>query len=219
MRFPVTGSSGLRALASALGLLAAAACSGASTSAGPSASTSLPSTAMAPTVKSAPTTALAAVLSTCTNDQLQGQLRGIQGATGNLVAVFWFVDTSTRPCMLRSPATMKLLNSAGEVQLSATTNISPIPLSAATTMPMPMKNPTGSEHLADVALIWPTDVNAALAAGSTSGKCPTADFVPSAARISFSDSSVTVTDLRSSTFQVAVCGSRISIGAGPLGAS
>jgi hypothetical protein len=120
--------------------------------------------------------------------------------------------------VLNSPAQLELLDSAGTVRLSATTATEPIPLSASTAMPTPDTNPTASEQLAVVSVLWPTDANAALEAGSDSGQCPTADFAPSTARISFAATSLTVSNLSNSyPLRFAICGSRIRMDIAPLG--
>jgi hypothetical protein len=136
-----------------------------------------------------------------------------------MVAAFWIVDTSPRACTLKSPTELRLLDSAGTTRLSATVQAEPISLSAGTPMPTAEANPDSSQVLADVSLLWPTDANAALQAGATDGLCPTPDFTPSAARISFAATSLTVTNLTIGTSRVAICGSHIRLGASALGAS
>lgn len=150
--------------------------------------------------------------SNCRTGQINARLEGIQGATGNWAAAFWIADTAPQPCMLTAPARIDLLNSSGQVQLTASSSFSPIPLTANTAIPSDHVIRAGK--LAYLSLFWPTDGSFA------GGHCPTPDFVPSAARITFgSTTSVTVTDLQASPppRTVAVCGQHISIpSVGPL---
>ena len=151
----------------------------------------------------------------CRQGQIPARLVAIQGATGNWTAAFWVADTSAQPCLLTSPARIDLVNRSGEVQLSATSSFSPIPLTADTSIPTDHMIKSG--ELASLVLFWPTDANAAAAIGRTNPSCPTPHFVPFAARISFGDTTtVTVTDLTGTMFgaphqAIALCGQQISI--------
>ena len=151
----------------------------------------------------------------CVASELKIELGSIQGAGGNLVATFWVADGSPHACLLESPARMDLLNAAGGVQLSATQSFAPVSLSADTALPLDNTITTGG--LAYIGLEWPTDPNAALAQGSTSGSCPSPDFGPSAAHFTFGSSGrVDVTQLRSGSFQISICGGYVSLGVGPV---
>ena len=151
----------------------------------------------------------------CVASQLRIELGNIQGATGNFVATFWVADGSRHECLLESPAVLELLNTAGTVQLSATQSFSAIALNADTALPLDNTITTGG--LAYISLEWPTDANAALAQGSTSGSCPSADFVPSAAQLSFGSSGgVAVTQLHSGSSPISICGQHITLGIGPV---
>jgi hypothetical protein len=171
-------------------------------------------TAMPMTTTTPSTTTLSTVgLVACSASQLQIQLKGIQGATGNWAAAYWVADSSPRACLLRSPAKMNLLNSSGGIQLSATGTFTSLPLSADT--PMPADNTVSSGQLAFLTLFWPTDADAELA---QNGPCPTPDFVPAAIDINFGGSgAVTVPNTRIDGREVAICGQRISVAdVGPL---
>lgn len=148
----------------------------------------------------------------CQQGQIQGRLEGIGGAAGNWAAGFWIADSSTQPCMLAGPAGIQLLNGSGQAQLTASSSFNPIPLTANTPVPSDHVVTTGT--LAYLSLFWPTDGSFA------GGSCPTPDFVPSAARITFGGTvSVTIKDLRAGPplREVAICGRHISIeSVGPL---
>ena len=150
--------------------------------------------------------------SNCRTGQIEARLEGIQGATGNWAAAFWIADTSPQPCILTTPARIDLLNSSGQVQLTATSSFSPIPLTANTAIPSDHVVKAGK--LAYLSLFWPTDGSFAR------GRCPAPDFMPSAAQITFGNTtSVTIADLQAGPppRKVAVCGQHISIpSVGPL---
>lgn len=146
----------------------------------------------------------------CRASQLKASLEGIQGAAGNLTAWFWIGDSSPHPCVLASPAQIDFLDASGRVRLTASTSFGSIPLSAST--PVPLDNKLGSGQLVSVLLVWPTDALAADLVGSTSGRCPTPDFVPTAVQLSFGDSgAVVVTHLRIGDTDISICGHHISI--------
>jgi len=139
----------------------------------------------------------------------------MQGAVGNWAGAFWVADSSSDACALQSPARVDLIDASGQVRLSATTPFIAIPLSAGARFPAADAPPAG--HLAFVTLFWPTDPNAALAMGATSGACPIPDFVPRSARFAFGDSGpITVTTLRADDGEIAICGNHISLDIGPL---
>ncbi len=141
----------------------------------------------------------------------QVEFKGIQGATQHLVAAFWIADTSSEPCTLESPVEIDLTNGSGVSQMSATSTISPVPLTAGGTIPP--GNVAPPIGLAYLAMWWPDDASFAGA------HRPTPDFVPASAHIMFADSGdVVVSDLVADNQQVAVCssGSQSIFGAGPL---
>ena len=162
----------------------------------------------ATTTTTPPSTVVA--LPECRASQLHGILEGVQGATGNWAAGFWIADTSADACALWSPVRLDLIDPAGQVRLSATTSFSTIDLSARS--PFPPQNPP-SGHMAYVSFLWPTDGSFA------AGACPTADFVPQAARMVFDDSTaITVSNQSADGRDIAICGSHIDdLVAGPLG--
>jgi len=142
-------------------------------------------------------------LMACRASQLQIQLEGIQGAAGNWAATFWVADTSAIACALQSPVELDLLNSAGEVQLTATKTYMSIALTADTSMPS--DNTVSSGQLAYVILFWPTDADTP---GAVDGHCATPDFIPATTRFTFGDSGPI--DV-SNNGQIAICGKFISI--------
>lgn len=146
----------------------------------------------------------------CRKGQLQARLVGIQGATGNWAATFWIADTSPQPCLLNAPVRVDLLDASGQTQLTATSSFNSIPLTADTSIPT--DHVVKSGDLAYLTLLWPTDGSFA------GGVCPTPDFVPSAARITFDGAtSLNVKDLQAGPRAVAICGQHISTPSiGPL---
>ena len=148
--------------------------------------------------------------------QLRGQLRGIQGAAGNWGAAIWIADTSSAPCALRSPVEIELLNSSGAAQLHTSATFAALPLSANTPFPPPTSNPGPEQELASFVLSWPTDTDAALQMGSTSGICPMPDFIPTTLRLVFGNGASI--DIPNETkggptgmSHVDVCGSEITV--------
>jgi hypothetical protein len=156
------------------------------------------------------------VLPSCGSEQLDGQLREIQGATGNWSAVIWLSDTSPNPCTLKPPAMAELITSSGAVGLEPSlATFAPISLSGDTSLPPEDQNPTIG-HLASVDLFWPTDADAGLALGSDSGTCPEPDFVPSKIRLVFGNAAIVdvvnmVHGTPASLSGVKVCGRDISL--------
>ena len=146
----------------------------------------------------------------CHADQLETQLKGIQGATGNWAAAFWVADISPRACVLHSPVEVDLTDSSGRMALRATKTFAPVPLSGGASIPAGDYPPAG--RLAFVVLFWPTDANAALAMGENSGRCPTADFVPTNVRMTFGTSeAVEAESLRGNDREIAICGTQVSV--------
>lgn len=134
----------------------------------------------ATTTSSATSTPLVA----CASGQIGGQLRSIQGAAGNWAAAFWFDDKSRTSCLLASPIEVQLLSSTGVAQIQTTGSFSPVALTETTPLPPPGTNLLSGE-LGYVGLLWPTDADAALQMGSSSGKCPMPDFIPTTVRMIF----------------------------------
>lgn len=146
----------------------------------------------------------------CHADQLEAQLVGIQGAAGNWAAAFWVADRSPQACVLPSPVEVDLTGRSGRVELRATKSFVPVPLSGGGSIPAEENQPAG--RLAFVTLFWPTDPNAALAMGEVSGRCPTADFVPTEVRMTFgTQQAITAENLRGHDRQLAICGTQVSV--------
>lgn len=102
----------------------------------------------------------------CTTGQIAGEIRGIQGEAGTWTAEIWVADMSPTPCALQSPVEMDLLNSSGVVQLHASAPYSvALPLTANTPFPALGSIPSAGQ-LANFALFWPNDANAAAAMGT-----------------------------------------------------
>jgi hypothetical protein len=197
-------------------LLVAAACSTSGTSTshaeGPGTSTRSAATTTLPRSTRTTSTSLGPVadLHPCDSRQLQGQLRGIQGAAGNWAAAFWFSDVSGRACKLDSPVRVDLLDRSDRAELSISANFAPIALTADTQLPPQTSN--GSGQLGDFTLFWPTDADVAASRGSTSGLCPTTVLVPSAVRFTFSEATrVTISNQSATGDHVRVCGRELSI--------
>ena len=150
----------------------------------------------------------------CRGAQVQGALKGIQGATGNWVAAFWIVDVSPTPCELQSPLHVAMVNGAGVVQQSAVWTFRPVPLSAFAAMPGGVVEPLGS--IGWVNLEWATEANAAAAMGATTTMCPIPDFTPSSIQMAFGDEGTDLhfTDLTADARTIAICGTGFGAMAG-----
>jgi hypothetical protein len=153
-------------------------------------------------------------LPTCRADQLVIGYRGSQGATGNWVSGFEVVDTSPTACALPDEVIVQLLDQHEVVQRSATwTSPVALELSANASMPPQMENPLPHQQLAWLTLWWPTEADAALEQGSTSGYCLTPLFTPAAVRFEFEGlAPITVTDLVGDPNDVgSLCGPDFSV--------
>ena len=169
-------------------------------------------TEQTPMTSTPPTSAISpgAAAASCRSDQLRAELKGLQGAAGNLVAAFWLANTSPVLCVLRSPLRLSLLDAAGDVMITAERAFTPILLSANGSVSTDAALPSG--QLAVVRMSWPTDANAAASQGDPSGRCPTPEIVPQSAQIAFNDAAaISVASLRDGDQQVRICGTRVSV--------
>jgi hypothetical protein len=117
---------------------------------------------------------------------------------------------------LQSPIEVELLDGSGTVQLHPSTTFASVPLSANTTLPAPTSNPGSGQKVADIVLFWPTDADAALQMGSTSGICPVPDFIPATLRLAFGNgASIDIPNETSGgptgMSRVAICGTSIRV--------